>query len=591
MSVTAEFPVMPDQMELLERLRAYWRHRTTGIVVAVVSALITIAFALLLPPTYISGATILIEQQEIPQELVRSAITTFADQRVQLISQRVQTSQNLMALIDRYDLYPDIHRNKSREELLETMRDAITMKMISADVIDPRNGRPTQATIAFSVSYKSHSPQLALKVANDLTSLYLNENLNSRTQSAEQTSTFFTEEVAHQQQKTAELDRKLAEFKQQHQNSLPELTELNTQGRERTEHELSDVDNRIKGMDSQRVLFEAELAQINPLSQLYSDNGQRVLSAQDRLKSLESQLAGLKARYAPNHPDILNAEREIEGLKKQVKASDDTSDIARQLADAKTQLASAKDKYTSDHPDVIRLTRLVDELQKSLAAAPAQDTSDRVRDEAHADNPVYLQVKGELDSLQVERAGELKKRAELQAKLEEYERRLAAVPMIERDYRGLARDLDIAQQKFQEIRSKQNEVQISQNLETERKGERFTLIEAPPPPEKPISPNRQLILAAGLALSIALGIGVAVLRDALDGSIRGVGDIRRLLRVPPLAAIPLIVTHADQRRRRRRILFTWNGAIAGLIVIAASVHFFVRPLDVLWVSLTRRFGV
>ena len=69
------------------------------------------------------------------------------------------------------------------------------MHMISADVIDPRSGRPTQATIAFSVSYQSRSPDLALKVANDLTSLYLNENLTSSTQLGKQTATFFSEEV------------------------------------------------------------------------------------------------------------------------------------------------------------------------------------------------------------------------------------------------------------------------------------------------------------------------------------------------------------------------------------------------------------
>ena len=78
--------------------------------------------------------------------------------------------------------------------------------MISADVIDPRSGRPTQATIAFSVSYKSHSAELALKVANDLTSLYLNENLTSRSQMAEQTSSFFAEEAQHLQKRIVELD-------------------------------------------------------------------------------------------------------------------------------------------------------------------------------------------------------------------------------------------------------------------------------------------------------------------------------------------------------------------------------------------------
>src|SRR6202022_4582405 len=121
------------------------------------------------------------------------ALPPLAEQRGAGVSQRVMTTQNLLPLVDRYDLYPDIRRKQPREVLLDKLRSDIGMRMISVDVIDPRSGRPTQATIAFSVSYQSRSPDLALKVANDLTSLYLNENLTSSTQMSQQTATFFTE--------------------------------------------------------------------------------------------------------------------------------------------------------------------------------------------------------------------------------------------------------------------------------------------------------------------------------------------------------------------------------------------------------------
>ena len=277
---------------------------------------------------------------------------------------------------------------------------------------------------------------------------------------------------------------------------------------------------------------------------MFSDTGLRVMSAEDRLKSLKSQLAGLKARYSPGHPDILNTEREVEGLEKQVKADDGTSDVARQLDEAKAGLARAQEKYAPDHPDVLRLTRVVRELEKAVAAAPANGAWDKER--AHADNPAYIQVKGQLDALGVEHDSALKKRDELRAKLDEYEKRLAQAPAVERQYRELARDLDGAQLKYQEMRSKQAEVQVSQNLETEHKGERFTMIEPPLPPEKPISPNRMLILAMGFVLSFGAAAGAAVMRETLDASVRGVQDMRALLSVPPLAAIPIIVTRAQR---------------------------------------------
>ena len=68
-----------DSADLREKIRGYWRRRRIFCVVAGVLGALTIALALLLPPTYMAGATILIEQQEIPQELVRSAVTSFAD--------------------------------------------------------------------------------------------------------------------------------------------------------------------------------------------------------------------------------------------------------------------------------------------------------------------------------------------------------------------------------------------------------------------------------------------------------------------------------------------------------------------------------
>ena len=62
-----------------------------------------------------------------------------------------------------------------REVVLEKMRDSIMLEMISAEMIDPRSGRPTQATIAFQISFESESPTLAQKVANEITGLFLDE--------------------------------------------------------------------------------------------------------------------------------------------------------------------------------------------------------------------------------------------------------------------------------------------------------------------------------------------------------------------------------------------------------------------------------
>src|SRR5258707_12696122 len=121
-------PAAPS-IDLREKLLSYWRRRRTFLLVAGVTFAAAVTLALLLPATYQSTGTILIEQQEIPQELVRSVITSFADQRVQVISQRVMTTQNLLSLIERYNLYPDIRDRQPREVLVGEMRADIGLHM------------------------------------------------------------------------------------------------------------------------------------------------------------------------------------------------------------------------------------------------------------------------------------------------------------------------------------------------------------------------------------------------------------------------------------------------------------------------------
>jgi succinoglycan biosynthesis transport protein ExoP len=569
-----------------EQLRALWRRRRTMLVVFALSALVTLPPAFLLAARYQASGTILIEQQEIPQDFVRSTITSFATQRIQIISQRVMTTQNLLAIIERYDLYADVKKTLTREALLERMRGDVTMKMISADVIDPRSGSPTKATIAFSVAYESPSPELAYKVASELVTLYLNENATSRAKQTEIAATFLAEEGARLRAQMSDLEAKLTEFKKAHAGRLPELTQLNVQTVDRTELELRDIRNHLDTLEQQRLLIVAQLAQINPTASIFSDSGQRVLTPEDRLKGLKATLAALEARYSPDHPDVAMTRRQIAGLEQKVSATPDRNDLVRQLEDAKAKLAVARQTYSGEHPDVKQLERLVAGLEESIAAAPPAPASYAGK----ADNPVYLQVKGQLDALLAERDALHRREDQARARLNDFEHRVAAAPDIEEQYRALVRDYDGAYAKYREIRAKQMEAQVSQNLETERKGERFTLIEPPLPPQAPISPNRKLILVMGMLVSVLLGVGVAVVRETLDGTVRGSTDLRRLLEVAPLAEVPVIVTSAERARQRLAQRLAWGGTALTAGLLVAAVHLYVRPLDLLWLAVQRKFG-
>ena len=181
-------PDIKDYLKIIKRRSKFL------VIPFVVISILSIVLSVLLPSVYRSMATILIEEQEIPSDLVRSTVTTFADQRIQVISQRIMTRANLMEIIQKYDLYPKERKSKSEERILEKMRKSIKVEPISANVIDKRNGAPTLATIAFTLTFDDKNPVLAQKVANELTSLFLKENIKSRTESAENATLFLSEE-------------------------------------------------------------------------------------------------------------------------------------------------------------------------------------------------------------------------------------------------------------------------------------------------------------------------------------------------------------------------------------------------------------
>src|SRR5215831_9559642 len=221
-----------------EHVDAVRRRRRPLLITLAAGALITLALTLFLPPHYQSTGTILIEQQELPSDLVRSTVTSYADQRVQVISQRVMTTQNLLDIIRRYNLYPRQRSRESREALMARMRKDIAVKMISADVIDPRSGRPTSATIAFTVAYSNRSADQSARVANELTTLFLNENLTTRTKLADDAATFLEGEADRVSRHIAELETQLAQFKAKHPEELPELEQLNMQLLDRTTQDI-----------------------------------------------------------------------------------------------------------------------------------------------------------------------------------------------------------------------------------------------------------------------------------------------------------------------------------------------------------------
>jgi uncharacterized protein involved in exopolysaccharide biosynthesis len=579
-------------LTLREAIDAIKRRRKPMLIAAASMIVITLLIAGLWPSSYQSTGTILIEQQELPVDLVRSTVTSYADQRVQVISQRVMTTQTLLGIIRRYDLYPRERARESREELIQRMRDDVEFKMISADVIDPRSGVPRSATIAFTVAYTSKDPAVAAKIANELTTLYLNENLTERTRLAEDASGFLGAEGDRLSKHIAELEAKLAAFKEKNMGQLPELSVLNMQLLEGTDRELRDARTRLQSLQQQQTYLQAQLAQLKPNGSITTESGERVMSSADRLKVLRTQLASARAVYSPEHPDIVRLQTEIAGLEAETGSRGaPANELRRKIEAARGRLAQMREKYAADFPDIQTTQREIAELEKELNAAPAADSGVALgAPEEAPDNPSYIQIRAQLEASRNDQSALTTEIGRLYARQAEFQRKISASPVIEQEYRELARDYDNAQLKYREIRAKQMEAQVAQNLEANRKGERFTLIEPPLAPEEPVSPNRPLILILGALLSLIAAAGAAALMEQLDTSVRGRNDLVDAFAAAPLAIIPRISTDLESAAERHRLRLTAGTAVAVGVVAVAALHFLYRPLDVLWFIALRRLG-
>lgn len=554
--------------------------------VFVIAVLVTLA----LPSVYTSSGTILIEQQEIPAEMIKSTIGGYAAERMQIISQQVMTTANLGGIIQKYNLYPDERKRDTLATVVDQMREDIVLTPVSANVVDPKSGKPTTATIAFTLAYSNKSPELAQRVANELATLFLNENLKQRTQQTREASRFLAAEAEKWQAQVTQLENELSSFKGKYGEVLPELTQINQQAMLRAEQQLSEFDQRIRVQEERRIALQGQLAQLSPNSTLYSTEGRPILGNESRLKSLEAEYVSRSASYGPDHPDIIKMKKEIEALRKEVTSTETAASLAARQQQQQAELQSLRERYSADHPDVKRLERQIAETESALARASSQQNQ-RAALASKPDNPVYIQMQAQLQAAESELKSLQLSRKQVETKIAELEQRMKQMPEVEQQYRKLTADLESARKSYADISAKQVQAQLSEVLEKEQKGERFTLVEPPPLPENPTSPNRPAILFLGLVLAVAAGVGSVATRESLDETLHGAASVNAVLGLSPLATIPYILTERDlgSQRRQRRLVLVMLLMLA--VVLLAVIHFFIMPLDIIWFSALRRLGI
>ena len=569
-----------------EHLAGFKRHWKLAAITFSVILLGGVAFTLSLKDIYRSTGFILIEEAEIPEEIIRSTVTTYTTRQVTELNERILTINNLVRIIEEYDLYREERLTQPAELLALNVRQAIAIEIQSRETVTPQ-GLPRPIAVGFTVSFEDPDPETARAVAAELVDLYLKENVKARAEQTSETSDFLKGEVSRLEGDIAVLEDALARFKEENANSLPSLSALNKQQMNRLDAQLLDIQRQLASFEENRISIRAQLATVEPNLPTRLADGSVALAPADQLKALQTQLSIYQSRYSEDHPDVVRTRRDIESIRERFGLNVDVSMLDASLLAARTDLAKARERYSDDHPDVIGLTKKVSELESQIA-----DVSSRQLDaKVEPDNPAYITLQAQLDTIEAEELALKQERAELQSRMAEYERRLMVTPQIEKDLAALTRELSSTANRYWVLRDKQFTAEMGETLETQAKGEELVVIEPPRVPLSPYKPDRPAILMLSLLFAIVCGLAVTQLADALDHSIRGGAAINNVQGEPPLVEIPYIYSQEEIARAQklRRIGLAATPAIA--VVLAIVVHFAVMPLDVLFFAALQRLGL
>lgn len=582
--------MQPESATLGDYIDIFRRRKVPMLSVTTVLSLVAMIVAVSLPSVYRSTATIKIEQQGIPDDIVRTTVNTYADTQIENIKQRVVTSANLAKIVTELDLADQLGQPVSTDVLAGEIIESVFIEPVGAEVVDPRTGKPRVATIAFNVSYESERPRVAKKVANALADLFLSENAASRTAMAADTAGFVAEQAEKWRQEIADMEARIATFKSDNAGRLPELSDLNLRLMEATERDLRENQERIRSLQQQRIYLEAERAQVKPYAISLGSDGKPILSPAERLDVLRNQYSSKLAIYSSEHPDVVKLRKEIASLASQsTTATGDPVAIETELASARADLDAAQQRYSAEHPDVRKLTRKVDGLESRLkgiaTAVPGPQQPIK-----RPDNPAYIGLQARLEAATSDLRTLVAMEAQLRAKLSEYETRLTATPQVERQYQALQREHEAAVNEYNKIKGKQREAELAEQLEIRNKGERYSLVSAASLPDTPYKPKRILIALFGIIVAFTGGIGTAVVTEALDRTVRGAKTLIALMNAPLLGVIPYIENSSDRNGRRRRRIVTAVAIALCLTSAGVIIQTQVSPLQQVWSVMIDRLG-
>lgn len=569
-------------------IKAVIKRRAKVFTIVFFPLLITSAtIALIQPAVYRSQTTILIEQPQVSEQYFQSSISSDVKERLKAIMEQVLSRTQLLYIIEQFNLYTDMRKTKTTEEIIARIKSSIKFEYIYTNVANEKTGKAISVTTAFILSFEGDNPHKVQQITNVLASLFKEGDLRSKEINIHETSAFIEQEMETLKENLRRQEERIQTFKEKNLNNLPENNDLNLRSLERFERELERVDLRIRSLEEKKLYLSGEITTVDPLLPIKTSGGKYVMNPKDQLKRLRMELISLQAKLSDKHPDVKRLKNEIKEIEAQVGTSEDTIYKIKRLDELNGRLIIMKGELDNQHPDVITLKKEIQLLNDEInAQLPNRDSIE----EEHPENPAYISLKIQIAVVEAELKNSLVDRKTIQENITKYQNRLELSPRVEKEYLELYRDYDSTKRKYKEMSQILMEARVAKEVEQSQRGERFTIIDPAFLPEKPYKPNRIAILILGFVIAFGLGIGMGAVYEYMDTSIKTVDELNYLTNGSVFSVVSRIeIPEEKQKRSRKRLLYTCIVLIT--IVIAAFIFNYFIPLDTIWLTVKQRIAM
>jgi polysaccharide biosynthesis transport protein len=478
------------------------------------------------PVLYRSEALILVEGQKVPEQYVTPNVVSSLQTRLDSMMQKLLSRTRLQRLIEDFNLYPKERARMIMDDVIENMRKNISVEVVQA----PGRGGAGDVT-GFRIAYSAADPKGAQRVTNEITSLFIEESLRSRTQQSLSTTAFFESQLEEARKDLEQQEARLRLYKSRFMGELPEQQQANLQ-----------------------ILSSLQ-------AQLYAASGALARAEQQRvyLESLKSQYP----RAADGTPVAMGAPKTISPAR--TAAETQLEQVRREYADAKT-------RYTDKNPIVVALKEQVEywkgrisDMDKQAEAAEAAPKS--VSKTAPVDTDLRLiDIESRLKSVITEIASNRKDEESIRERIKDIQSRINLTPAREQELADVTRTYENSRTNYQSLLQKKMQSELASNLEKRQQGEQFRILDPANLPGR--AEGRMRVIGLGWALGFALGCGVIALRVVFDPVVHEKDDIALETDIPVIARLPVIPT--QQETRRQMVWRIVEVAVVVVLIVASG---------------------